>query len=555
MKIKIPTDKKFSGIYEGEYFGNIFASQNISLEKNKGKITLGEKYSDIFDNADDAQLLIPVAFVRTAADGTDRWWAMGHIGALFKTTNTDPEAGWTQDAIASSPTAAKWDMIEFASALLVATDTDIDRLSTSWDTDWWSDQAVAVAMQAGKPHRFALFSGSVLITDGRFINTWDGTTAEDPGLTLPSQFDAQFIVPTADFVHIGTKSLSGAEAEVFTWDRTSATFNARYGIGDSECLAGFAVAGIPYMITKKGEIKRFTGQGYTTIQQFPTVELSQNITDINPNGVVVDENIVKILVNFGVLANMRKLSGIWTFDASTNNLYHSGSVVNDAGKDASQLELSAVGALVATQPTQGKYLVGATAYKTYTASTVTAIYSSDEDSTASQWGWFMTPKIPTADVHGYIRDIFIKFNNFKDSADRIYVFYRTTESTTLPAYETITFVTTTTCTGANDNVAVGDLILFLAGDNAGKVVRITAITDASPNTLTFPPAVSASTNAARAVYVPFRNLGTAQTQGVDYMLFNMDKSAGWHQFLFVLSGNEVSPEFEEVVINLFSEEI
>src|SRR3990167_2442134 len=334
MKIKIPTDKKFSGIYEGEYFGNIFASQNISLEKNKGKITLVEKYSDIFDNADDAQLLIPVAFVRTAADGTDRWWAMGHIGALFKTTNTDPEAGWTQDAIASSPTAAKWDMIEFASALLVATDTDIDRLSTSWDTDWWSDQAVAVAMQAGKPHRFALFSGSVLITDGRFIITWDGTTA---------------------------------------------TFNARYGIGDSECLAGFAVAGIPYMITKKGEIKRFTGQGYTTIQQFPTVELSQNITDINPNGVVVDENIVKILVNFGVLANMRKLSGIWTFDASTNNLYHSGSVVNDAGKDASQLELSAVGALVATQPTQGKYLVGATAYKTYTASTVTAIYSSDEE--------------------------------------------------------------------------------------------------------------------------------------------------------------------------------
>ena len=242
------------------------------MESNKGKVRLGEKYSDIIDSADDAQLTTPIAFVRTAADGTDRWWALATGSALFKTTNTDPETGWTQDAIASSPTAALYDMIEFAGALLVSTATDIDRLSTTWDTDWWSDQAVAVAMQA-KPHRFALFSGSVLITDGRFINTWDGTTAEDPGLTLPSQFDAQFIIPTADYVHIGTKSLSGAEAEVFVWDRVSVAYNARYGIGDSECLAGFAVAGIPYMITKKGEIKRFTGQGYATVQQFPTVEL------------------------------------------------------------------------------------------------------------------------------------------------------------------------------------------------------------------------------------------------------------------------------------------
>src|SRR3990167_3511206 len=156
-RIKIPSNKKYSGIHPGEFFGNIWHAKNIDLERVPGSILPSETLSSVFDSTDDTDLSLPIAFIRTAADGTDRWWVMG--GKLFKTTNTNPETGWTQDAIASSPTAPVDDMIEFVDALLVSTDTNIDRLSTTWTNDWWSSLTGASVMTSS-PHRYGIFAGA-----------------------------------------------------------------------------------------------------------------------------------------------------------------------------------------------------------------------------------------------------------------------------------------------------------------------------------------------------------------------------------------------------------
>ena len=117
-----PQTKQWTGIRKGEFFGDLFLTKNVDLERNTGKVVLGEALSSVFDSDNDGDLTTPVSFVRTAADGTDRWWALG--GKLFKTTNTDPEVGWTQDAIGSSPTAPLYDMLEFIDDLWVAKSTD-----------------------------------------------------------------------------------------------------------------------------------------------------------------------------------------------------------------------------------------------------------------------------------------------------------------------------------------------------------------------------------------------------------------------------------------------
>lgn len=539
--------RKWAGIFEGEFLGNIYTAKAIDLQRSKTKVTIADSLTAKANNTTLANLTVPYAFIRTAADSTDRYWALCHSGRLFKTTNTDPETGWAQDAIASTPTAAMWDMIEFSSNLVVAKDTDLSRLfAGTWTAGWWSSLSGASTLQSGKPHRFGILAAALLVTDGRYVNSYDGTIVADPDLTLPSQFDAQFIITTQDLAYIGTKTLNGGEAEVFAWDRSNTNYTARYPIGDSECLAGFVVAGIPYIITKKGEIKRFSGQGFVRYQQFPTLELGKVITAINPNGVSVDGTLVKIAVDFGAISDFRLRSGIWTYDTETNNLYHSGSIKNNAGKDYSQQEVAALGAILQTLPAQGRYLVGGQAYTAYSASTMHGIFTFDESDTSNR-GYLITPKIKAGNVRRFFREFFVRFGNFQNSTDRIRCAYRRLDSTTLPAVETITWVTSTTFTGSNANAAVGDFVEILAGDNAGLLAKITAKSANAPYTFTIDVAGTASTLAARAMYFKFTDLGTVSTQGIQERLFRPVSRGGWIQYLVELRGGITSPQLEDMI--------
>jgi len=550
--IQIPTEeRRFSGIHKGESVGNIWATRHIDLEREKGKIMLGDSFSSIFNSATgDVDLTTPVAFLRSSADSTDRWWVNG--GKLFKTTNTNPEAGWTQDAIASSPSAPLYDMIDFAGQLLVPTATNIDRLTGgAWTTNWWTVTALGSAMQS-VPHRMAILAGALLITDGRFINTWDGTLVVDPDLTLPANFQADFILVSGDFAYICGQNTDGTETAVYTWDRTSTAYNDKFPVGDIQVLAGFIVYGIPYIITKKGEIKRFTGQGFRTVQQFPNVELGFPLSNIHPNGVIVDNNIVKILVTFGasstwipVLSSQRILDGIWTFDAENQNLIHTHGLA--IGTDYSQGELSEVGAIKYTNPTQGRYLVGARAYTVYSGTTRYAIFSSDEESTSVR-GYFITPKLQSQSIRAFFKQLFIQLRRLDTSTDRIRIAYRIQNSNTLPAYETITWVTSTTFTGTNANVAVGDFVEIIAGPNAGAIAKITVITAGTPNTYTIDLILNASTSAARARYLNFIDLGTISSQALQNTLFRISRRSEWVQFLIELRGTETSPQFERLLL-------
>ena len=544
-RIPIPSNKQWRGQFQGEFFGNVHFGRGVDPDRNQGVLTLGDSLSSIFDDTDDADLTTPVAFLRTAADGTDRWWV--NAGKLFKTTNTDPEAGWTQDAISNSPTAPLYDLFEFVDDMYCPVDTDISQLSGgTWDADWWSTRTNASALQSGVPHRIWEFAGAMLITDGRYINTWDGTLAEDPALTLPSNRQAQWGRATNDFSFIGTKTLDGTEAEVFFWDRVSDTFNSRYGIGDVEALCGFAVAGIPYLVTKRGSIKRFTGQGFQTVQEFPTVEANSVITDINPNGVFVEENTVKMVVDFGSNSIFRALSGVWTYNTDTNNLLLTEQLTN--GTDYGQGELDAVGAIKQVPVGQGRFLVGGSVYTAYTGTTKQAIFTSDEGSTSAR-GYFVTSKIPAQNVRNFYRQVFAKFRKLKNSSDRIRIAYQVAESNTLPAYETITWVTSTTFTGSNSNVTVGDFVEIIAGDNAGALAKITDIASGTPNTYTIDTTLNASTSTARARYLPFTDLGTISSQTIQEQVYRITARGHWVRFLVYLQGDEESPEFEELLLD------
>lgn len=546
----MPPSKRWTGVFPGEFAGTIFTAKAIDLQRSTSRLAVADSMTAATTSSSLSNLNAPVAFLRTAADSTDRYWALASAGRLFKTSGTNPKTGWAQDAIASSPTDANWDIIEFASAMICGRDADLARLSSgTWTNAWWTVQSGASALQSGKPHRFGILAAALLITDGRYIHTWDGTLATQNALTLPSQFQAQFIVTTQDLAFIGTKSLNGGNAEVFSWDRSSSTFNARYDIGDSECLCGFSVSGIPYIVTKQGYIKRFTGTGFMTVQQLPSAEIPTTINNIDANGVSVVGNVVKMLVDFGTaLTNTRLRSGLWTFEADTLNLYHSGSIKNNNGLDYSQQEIAKAGAVKATLPGSGRYLIGGQAYTAYSGSSIHGIFTLDESSSANR-AYFMTVKLKSADVRRFWRQFFLRFPIFQASTDRVRAAYRIKEDINLPQYETVTWVSTTTFTGTNANVAVGDFVEVIAGDNAGALAKITNIAPGSPNTYTIDLALNSSSSTSRVCYHRFIDLGTISSQSVQEQVFRPAARANWIQFLIELRGGINSPQLDEIVMD------
>lgn len=547
FQIPSASTRKWVGIFPGEFAGNIYSAKCIDLGRSASKVAISDSLSAATTSVSLASLTTPVAFLRTAADSTDRYWA--NAGKLYKTSSTNPQSGWALDGISGGPSAPLWDLIEFSSSMFCPIDTDIYKLTAgTWTSNWWSAQSGASALTSGVPHRFFILEGALGITNGRYIATWDGTIATQQALILPSQFQANFGLATADLVFIGTKSLNAGNAEVFSWDRSNTNYTARYDIGDTECIAGFLVGGIPYIITKKGQIKRFSGQGFNVVQAFPSYEIPKNITNIDPNGISVDGNTVKIFVDYGAIADMRLRSGIWTFEADTLNLYHSGSIKNNAGKDYSQQEVAAAGAIRLTLPGSGRYLVGGKAYTVYPGTSIYGIYTFDESATTGHPGYFITPKMKSGDVKRFWREFTARFPICQNSTDRIRLAYRIQESTTLPAYETITWVTATTFTASNANLAVGDFVEVLAGDNAGALAKITVKTGAgAPWTFTIDLTLNASTSTARATYHRFIDLGSVSSQSIQEQVFRPLARSNWIQLLVELRGSINSPMLEELI--------
>jgi len=543
-RFSIPSAKtrRWQGIMPGEDSGHIFAARGIELERNKGKVGLADSYSEVFDSADDGDLTTPIAFVRSSADTTDRWWA--NAGVLFKTTNTNPETGWTQDAIASSPTAPLYDLIDFAGALIVPTSTDLSRLSTgTWTASWWQGTLAQAALTAN-PHRFFILAGAMVFTDGRLIHDFDGTIARSSALTLPQGFRGEGGVTFGEIGFIYGAQIGGGEAYIYTWDRISVSYLSRYPVGDTEVLTAF-VADSVYIVTKKGLIKRFNGSGFEPVQQFPTVEAQESITSIHPNGISVSENIAKMLVNFGAISNTRLSSGLWNFDIATRNLYNAGSVRNTSTRDYAQYELANVGAVKQTIVDQGLYLIGAQVYTAYSGTTRYGIFSSDEDGTANQ-GYFITPKIRAQNVRNFWRFIFPILRRMDNADDRMLIAYRATDSNVLPAYETITWLTANTFTAANTDIGAGDFVEVIAGENAGAIARITGV---SGGTVTIARSLYTSTSTSRVRYLRFIDIGNIANVQLQNARFVSTVRSEWIQFLIEFRGSETSPSLESLIID------
>ena len=107
MIIQLPpkNSRRWTGPYLGNYYGTLWKTFNVDLDREEGKIGLSRRLDTVADTSTltDSELGVISAFIRANSDCTDRYWALSDSGSLYR-VDSSPTGTWALDTLANSPT-------------------------------------------------------------------------------------------------------------------------------------------------------------------------------------------------------------------------------------------------------------------------------------------------------------------------------------------------------------------------------------------------------------------------------------------------------------------
>lgn len=157
------------------------------------------------------------------------YYSVGHTGRFYRTqvsatlshTALYRDTGKTYDSNS--------DILVFQGALYATSTTDILRSDfgfTGGDpvNNWWTGTKGKTALTAGVPHILFEANNTMYITNGNIIAGWDGTTATDALLTLPTGYVITAITIYGGYIKVAaslnysaSSSLYNTQTKIFTW--------------------------------------------------------------------------------------------------------------------------------------------------------------------------------------------------------------------------------------------------------------------------------------------------------------------------------------------------
>jgi len=607
--IKLPKNpRQWRGCYAGKYFGDLYQTLNIDLERNPGRLSLSNKMRRLI-----AGLGVVHKFLRTDALATDQWFGLVQAttssatdGDILRNGNTSIIGGtWISDATDGAGDASPvnvHDMILHEAAygeqrLLVSTATDIAVLNSTaqenlWDNDWLSTVASGGAALSNTVfHPMARLQRLIAIADAvtptgirkAVIHTIDkDDVASLSRLIFPSGYTVRLINASSDRFWFALQSDVGGNAKIIEWDGYSLTYNFEYELQGSYPLTCWLKNGIPYYITELGYLFKYSGGGFTKVQEFPMAEDRQVFSatrtaenTINAYGSWIDGDVVYINVGAPVRTGTSDLtggshrmrSGIWIFNTTNNNLYHHMGLGEHltAGTDLNYAcsPLTSVGAVIRQITSNKPQLIASASVPVggtnWDTASTNAIFQEIEsnvqtDNGGRNRGYFITPYLPSEEMETFWQGLWTKFRKFVNANNRIIIKTRVTEplrdadasdESPLQAQATWASTTTFTCV-VPTGVAVGDEVEVMTGDNGGCCFDISTLS-ATPDgstTITVTISEAAPTSSTDKFIARFDNWDSETaisdtTVGNKWTPFTASKAGEFIQIKCELRGNSV----------------
>lgn len=564
--IQIPQKniRRWTGPYPGNYYGDLWKTFNVDLDKEPGKISLSPRLKRIFDTGDttDTGSLpfdVITGFLYSDADCIGRWWGVSQVGGrVFRSgANLSPaDSDWTADTYANTPTQA-YDFAIFGNdsrqdsgrnQLLVTNGSNISVLNdtggNTWNNSYWQTTLNQPAIPLGAIEYFPLVK-KILVASANLLHTIQRTsdsaneTASYARLVLPAEYSITRIFTTPQRAWLIAKHNFGGIGAIVEWDGFSQSYNQIHQAFSTYPLSGVNYNGVPIVINDKGVVLEHNGSTFVPMRRngqdvslgLNNTPLSLGANGIAPRGMAVTESGL-ILINAGgpttvPLGHERMSAGIWCLNPITGQLYSKytpgkwGEVaLGDTSIDFGAQIINRPGAIATVNASvSSQDFIASGIYEKDNSSVFRAIFAPqvNTDIVATQ-GYFITQYYPSDNIKDAWDSLWLRFKQFSTAANRIVVKARgvkplVTANKLTPLQKVITWTSTTTFTvtlaGGDDSLAVGDEVEVLSGANAGVLAHITTISGAHAalQTITIDETVVSATTTGTARFERWKKVG------------------------------------------------
>ncbi len=601
--------KRWTGPYLGNYYGTLWHTFNVDLDRGEGKIGLSRRMVRIEDTVEIGSNVIN-AFIRTNADCEDRYWALHFNGGLDKTDSSDsvvPSLDWDTDPLDSTPATKAYDFAVIGNdsrndsgrnQLFVTTDCNIDVLNDTgnsvWTGDWWTVKHSQPALKADVYHpiEYFPFRKIGLVGDGNLVHTilrpsdTQNDTLTNSRLILPDQYVIRHIFTTSNRAWFLSRHRFRGEAIIVEWDGFTQSANNFHKAHATGVLCGVNYRDIPIVVNTAGQILEYNGNGFVPMVRngqkviFPFADDEGNgfnlgtdssaTWDIAPRGMTVGEDgLVYININVPRYVSYRQGAGIWCLNPETGRLYHKYSLgrYSDSGTqfDYGGQYLGNPGTLYPISPdVSQRTMLASGRVRTDGASAVQGgiwLLEGAGSSTANR-GYFVSQFIQADEVREFWDTLWLRFKRFVTSSDTIIVKARgvrqMTDATGAAIQKTITWTSTTTFTvtlaSGDDALAEGDEVEVIGGNNSGILAHITTISGAHGvlQTITIEASIDALGIGSGSAYARFdrwKKLGSITSLLIYEANLNIGIPSSFIQFKVELRGPFREMDVSDLIIN------
>lgn len=561
MTYRIPQKGVIRQLNKGDLAGELYSTKNVDFRTNPGRIRVSPRLTLAVKDNDSAisNMGVPVAFTY---DGiTDRYWvatgigtgtATSGTGTIVKSDDTDFTSDWDNDAEGNTPTDIHLgfsDMIMWpgtSSSVLARTPivttygsstSKIKRFKNTtddWDAAYHTTVAYTFNVGGGIKNLCEGFNGNLYMTDDDQINhiTPAGAGVQSGAGTIDfnGRYRAIWIRSSSNKLWIGLMSYDaqeGSKGFVAEWRGTGTAANYIYGIDDSCPLSCVILDDVPYIVTGRGVIKKYRGEGagFSEVARLPVantnIEMPGIYDDLNNSRWVhhrgMDVSDGKILINVnnyvssGVYVEDMP-SGVWEFDPQSGSLHHRNSPCA-ASTDFGQQFISTAGAVFGTKRTEGNYLAGF-GYYTDGSTERKGIFYDDVVTNSSKIGGFTTTFLSSEGIEDAWQRLYYRHFPLPTS-DKIIAKKRTRKNANYPVLIDLTWSSTTqftSTTAGMANVEVGDEVVIMQGIGASKSSHITVISsNGGTYTVTLDETYTSASGTAKAYIWNFKKISFNET--------------------------------------------
>lgn len=232
--------RRWTGMFEGFFVGNIWKSKNIDLTPSNGsKISLAKRVKSTGTSDTLTNLNVINRFLISDADTTQRFWAVSKGGPMFKSANSSPASAFSEDVTTDTPTTA-YDAVVFEDAngedrLVVADGSNLTVLNmtnhaNTWKKNFWgkvnissSTNATPIEITTASNHYLA--TGDKVTVSSHETNTnangrWTVTKVSDTKFTLDGSVGNGIGSATGTCGYMNQTALADALVSLDVFNRT-----------------------------------------------------------------------------------------------------------------------------------------------------------------------------------------------------------------------------------------------------------------------------------------------------------------------------------------------